>query len=59
LVLRGHDQSSEVKVISSPACILSFVITAVVRGELQQVWGWSDGPDVKEIDATEEKSKIM
>ena len=26
----------------SPACILSFVITAVTRGELRDAWSWSD-----------------
>ncbi|EKM80937.1 hypothetical protein AGABI1DRAFT_56125 [Agaricus bisporus var. burnettii JB137-S8] len=28
----------------SPACILSFVITATFRGELGEAWNWSDGP---------------
>jgi len=28
----------------SPACILSFVATAVVRGELEDVWRWTDDP---------------
>ncbi|GJJ06307.1 hypothetical protein Clacol_000498 [Clathrus columnatus] len=27
-----------------PACILSFLITAVTRGELHAVWNWSDDP---------------
>ncbi|KAI0266755.1 signal peptide peptidase-domain-containing protein [Gloeopeniophorella convolvens] len=27
----------------SPACILSFVLTALVRGELADAWSWSDG----------------
>lgn len=30
----------------SPACILSLVITAVVRGEVADVWGWSDDPEL-------------
>lgn len=42
----------------SPACILSFVITAVVRGELSEIWRWSDGPGVKENSA-EGKKKTM
>jgi len=29
----------------SPACILSLVATAVVRGELEDVWKWSDDPE--------------
>ncbi|KAF8161064.1 peptidase A22B, signal peptide peptidase [Crassisporium funariophilum] len=29
----------------SPACILSFVITAVVRGELKAAWMWTDSPE--------------
>jgi minor histocompatibility antigen H13 len=28
----------------SPACILSFVITAATRGELGTAWAWSDDP---------------
>ncbi|KAH0827482.1 signal peptide peptidase-domain-containing protein [Lanmaoa asiatica] len=30
----------------SPACILSLVATAVVRGELGDVWKWSDDPEM-------------
>ncbi|KAK7472532.1 hypothetical protein VKT23_000647 [Stygiomarasmius scandens] len=29
----------------SPACIVSFVLTAVVRGELKEAWHWTDGPE--------------
>lgn len=29
----------------SPACILSFLITAGLRGELREAWSWSDGPE--------------
>lgn len=29
----------------SPACILSFLITATVRGELKNAWAWSDDPE--------------
>jgi hypothetical protein len=28
----------------SPACILSFVLTATVRRELAAAWSWSDDP---------------
>lgn len=28
----------------SPACIVSFVLTAIVRGELGEAWAWSDTP---------------
>ncbi|KAF5348631.1 hypothetical protein D9758_006855 [Tetrapyrgos nigripes] len=29
----------------SPACIMSFVLTAVFRGELKDAWNWTDGPE--------------
>lgn len=29
----------------SPACMLSFVATAVVRGEVEDVWRWTDDPE--------------
>jgi len=37
----------------SPACILSFFITAVLRGELKSAWSWSDEPEksVESVDA--------
>jgi len=28
----------------SPACMLSFVLTASIRGELKAAWNWTDGP---------------
>jgi len=31
----------------SPACILSFVATALARGELRDAWTWSDDPAQK------------
>ncbi|THH08394.1 hypothetical protein EW146_g9008 [Bondarzewia mesenterica] len=38
----------------SPACIMAFILTATVRGELTHAWKWSDSPaqsgdDVKQI----------
>lgn len=30
---------------SSPACILSFLLTAVFRGEFKEAWNWSDDPE--------------
>ncbi|THH04070.1 hypothetical protein EW146_g10271 [Bondarzewia mesenterica] len=38
----------------SPSCILAFVLTATVRGELTHAWKWSDSPaqsgdDVKQV----------
>jgi minor histocompatibility antigen H13 len=33
--------------MSSPACILSFVATALARGELRDAWTWSDDPAQK------------
>src|ERR1700683_5369194 len=29
----------------SPACILSFLITTLVRGEFKSAWSWSDDPE--------------
>ena len=40
--------SSNMMTSCSPACILSFVITALVRGELLEAWKWSDGPERKD-----------
>lgn len=37
----------------SPACILSLVGTAVIRGELEDVWRWSDDPKVTQEKAQE------
>ncbi|OBZ68284.1 Minor histocompatibility antigen H13 [Grifola frondosa] len=31
----------------SPACILSFIATALIRGELKEAWSWSDEPEEK------------
>ncbi|KAG6330671.1 hypothetical protein ID866_8418 [Astraeus odoratus] len=31
----------------SPACILSFLVTAFVRGEFREAWAWSDDPEQK------------
>jgi len=39
----------------SPACILSFFVTALARGELKSVWSWSDEPE-KLPDSAEETS---
>lgn len=36
--------------IYSPACIFSFLITALVRGELADAWKWSDVPEEKKPD---------
>ncbi|KAG5652352.1 hypothetical protein H0H81_005329 [Sphagnurus paluster] len=42
----------------SPACIVSFVVTAAARGELREAWKWSDDPDADETAAAvERKSK--
>lgn len=34
--------------MGSPACILSFFVTAVVRGEVEDVWRWSDVPKLSQ-----------
>ncbi|KAI0793199.1 signal peptide peptidase-domain-containing protein [Abortiporus biennis] len=31
----------------SPACILSFFITSIIRGEFEEAWAWSDEPTEK------------
>ncbi|KAN0090857.1 Signal peptide peptidase domain containing protein [Tylopilus felleus] len=38
----------------SPACILSLMLTAVVRGEVQDVWRWSDDPELSRARALPE-----
>jgi hypothetical protein len=30
----------------SPSCMLSFFLTASVRGEFKEAWRWADGEDV-------------
>ncbi|KII92377.1 hypothetical protein PLICRDRAFT_154841 [Plicaturopsis crispa FD-325 SS-3] len=40
----------------SPACILSFFITASVRGELKDAWNWSDGPSEPKSATSEEST---
>lgn len=35
----------------SPACILSFLITALARGEFSEAWKWSDEPERKDAGA--------
>jgi len=42
----------------SPACILSFFITALVRGELKTAWAWSDDPE-DATNASEEKATTV
>jgi len=37
----------------SPACILSFFVTALARGELKDAWSWSDEPP-KPLESTVE-----
>ncbi|KAH9946985.1 signal peptide peptidase-domain-containing protein [Amylocystis lapponica] len=34
----------------SPACILSFILTALVRGEIKDAWNWSDEPEKRTAD---------
>jgi minor histocompatibility antigen H13 len=36
---------------TSPACILSFVVTALARGELREAWAWNDTPDEQDTGA--------
>ncbi len=36
--------------LHSPACILSFILVASVRGELKQAWSWTEMPEEKKVD---------
>ncbi|KAH8083767.1 signal peptide peptidase-domain-containing protein [Cristinia sonorae] len=38
----------------SPGCILSFLLTATVRGELKSAWEWSDDPELSSTEKKEE-----
>lgn len=40
----------------SPACILSFFITALARGELTRAWAWTEEETTKKELQTEETS---
>ncbi|KAF8441531.1 signal peptide peptidase-domain-containing protein [Boletus edulis BED1] len=42
----------------SPACILSLFVTAVVRGEVDDVWSWSDDPELSPKKAAQEASLV-
>jgi len=60
VVLHVFEHGQPALLYLSPACILSFVITAAIRGELPQLWGWSDEPNIKEGEnATGQKTKTM
>ncbi|KAI0081912.1 hypothetical protein K474DRAFT_1768145 [Panus rudis PR-1116 ss-1] len=41
----------------SPACILSFFLTALARGELHEAWSWSDDPELEKHQAGADKEK--
>jgi len=41
----------------SPACILSFVITAGLRGELREAWSWNDDPENKPKDGSQPRTE--
>lgn len=40
----------------SPACILSLIGTAVMRGEMEEVWRWSDDPELSAEKTAQESS---
>ncbi|KAH7923719.1 hypothetical protein BV22DRAFT_1036005 [Leucogyrophana mollusca] len=40
----------------SPACILSFLLTAVARGEFSEAWTWSDDPEISQEGKEEKKA---
>jgi len=33
----------------SPACILAFVVTAALLGEVKEAWAWKDGPNAEDV----------
>jgi hypothetical protein len=43
---RGWFDLLNIYIYFSPACILSFLVIAVARGELNEAWAWSDAPVV-------------
>ncbi|KAF8909839.1 peptidase A22B, signal peptide peptidase, partial [Mucidula mucida] len=43
-VMHSFGKAQPALLYLSPACILSFLTTALVRGELSDAWAWSDGP---------------
>ncbi|TFK25726.1 hypothetical protein FA15DRAFT_668246 [Coprinopsis marcescibilis] len=43
----------------SPACILSFVFTAAIRGEFEDAWGWSDLPPEEDDGETSKEVKAQ
>ena len=49
LTLLGND---------SPACIASFLVTSLVRGEFKDAWSWSDDPEAeKEKERAKDKKE--
>ncbi len=40
----------------SPACILSFVLTAWCRGELSEAWQWNDGAAASQNGSVDDKA---
>jgi len=46
-VMHRFEKAQPALLYLSPACILSFVVTAGIRGELKQAWSWSDDPGDK------------
>lgn len=38
-----HPSASEAYILQSPACILSFILTALARGEWSEAWAYEDG----------------
>lgn len=54
-VMHGFGKAQPALLYLSPACILSFVVTAIIRGELREAWKWSDEPDSARTEAAVEK----
>ncbi|KAL4078534.1 signal peptide peptidase-domain-containing protein [Scleroderma yunnanense] len=46
-VMHVFDRAQPALLYLSPACILSFLVTAFIRGEFRDAWGWSDDPERK------------
>ena len=43
----------------SPACIISFFVTALAHGDLKEAWDWSDDPEKPNEEPGAEKNAAM
>ncbi|KAL0956599.1 hypothetical protein HGRIS_002736 [Hohenbuehelia grisea] len=57
VVMHSFGKAQPALLYLSPACILSFFATALLRGELSEAWAWSDEPPAAGADADKAKNK--